>query len=79
MTNYVAILEVKIKYKPTEPVGPPILIPAKKYVDDLFIHHASLAYGQREEEQLPRINTIASLMAVGPVAGANLQIHLIVG
>ena len=79
MTIDFATAEVKIKHKLTEPVGSPIIIPTKNHVDDLLIRHASLALGQREEEQLLRINMIASLTAVGPMAGANLKTRLIVG
>ncbi len=78
MTNNVAIAEIKIKHEPAEPVAPLIIIPTKEHVHDLLICHASLKPGQREEEQLLRINAIAIFTAVGPMAGTNPQFHLIV-
>jgi hypothetical protein len=42
MTIDFATAEVKIKHKPMQPVGPPIIIAAKEHVGDLLIHHASV-------------------------------------
>jgi hypothetical protein len=78
VTNNVAIAEIKIKHEPAEPVAPSIIIPAKKRVHDLLSTHASLASGQREEEQLLRVNAIASFTAFKPVAGTNPQCQLMV-
>jgi hypothetical protein len=78
VTNNIAIAEIKIKHEPAEPVAPLIIISTKEHVHDLLISHASLILGQREEEQLLRVNAKAIFTSIEPVAGTNPQFHLIV-
>ncbi len=78
MTNNVPIAEIKIKHEPVESVAPSTIIPTKEDVHNLLSTHASLTLGQREEEQLLRVNAITSLTAFKTVAGTNPQFHLMV-